>query len=149
MLVATVAFCFWFSNCVLDGQFISYGRNWISPPNNFSRATVLDQVFPNMARCDYAVGGTGGGREITNLKCILAPNSVTRYVFLIMWFWFVILALVNIINVFFITGMMKHSFRLRILLLKRAIGSRKVNALNQNKIVLQINFVKDEFRRLL
>ena len=112
-------------------------------PNSFAGLTVLDTVFPKMTRCDYRTIGTGGSSEPEkrNLKCLLAPNSVTRYVFLIMWFWFIILAVINILNVLFIIGMMKHSFKLRVLLLKRAIGSRKVISAHQCGNVLLINFL--------
>jgi hypothetical protein len=134
LLCITVSICFLFSNHVLDGQFLNYGRDWILAPNSFAKTRVLDQVFPNMARCDYRTIGSGGGPETRNLKCILAPNSVTRYVFLIMWIWYVILGWINILNLLFIIGMMKRTFRLRVLLLKRAIGSRKVNSLEQNTI---------------
>ena len=126
--MAVVLVCFGFSNAVLDGKFINYGSSWVSPPNGTERGLVLLNVFPNLSRCVYHIRGTGGGVEDHNLKCLLAPNSVTRYVFLIMWFWYVSLVVINSLNVLLNVGMMGHSYRLRVLYLKRAMGSKKVHS---------------------
>ena len=130
LLVFVVLSCFIFSNSVLDGNFLKLGSSWISPTDGVNRTTVLNKIFPLVSRCIVRIRGEGGGVEDINLKCILSPNAVTRYVFLIMWFWYVFLLIINTLNVLLNVGMMGHSYRLRVIYLKRAMGSRKVSETN-------------------
>ena len=118
---------FIFANSVLDGKFLTLGSKWLSPPDGMNRSTILDEIFPLVSRCHVNIWGEGSKLETINLKCILSPNAITRYVFLIMWFLFVILLVINPLNVLLNIGMMGHSYRLRVLYLKRAMGSTKVS----------------------
>ena len=127
MLVAVTMSCFLFVNQVLDGKFFKLGTNWINPPSGLSKNDVLEQVFPLKSRCNVRIGGTGGGDpENHQFMCVLAPNSITRYVFLFMWFWYVFSLVVSTLNLLLNIGMMGHSYKLRALYLVRAVGSRKV-----------------------
>ena len=126
-LVFVVLICIWFSNRVLDGKFYSLGINWIMAPQyNVTRNATLARVFPLESRCLVKVYGTGGTPEHHNFKCILAPNSITQYVFLLMWFWYSTLLIINFVNVLLIIAMMTQSYRVRAMYLIRAVGSRKV-----------------------
>ena len=125
-MVVVIA-CIWFSNNVLDGQFLSLGPNWVTAPHyGLQRNTTLAKVFPLETRCDVMIMGSGGGLETYRFKCILAPNSITRYVFLLMWFWYALLLFVNSTNVLLTVSMMGRSYWIRAMYLIRAVGSRKV-----------------------
>ena len=91
-----------------------------------ARGAVLAKVFPLESNCMVKVSGATGELETYNLKCLLPPNAYLQYIFLILWFWYAMLLLVNFINLLIVVMMMANSARVRSIYLTRAIGSRKV-----------------------
>ena len=126
LLVIVVLGCFMLSNRVLNGKFMKFGIHWMIADNPLNRISVLSYVFPKQSRCLIPTYGTGGGLQYHNMKCIVASNSITQYVFLIMWFWYVALLVINSVNVLINILMMGPSYHVRALYLTRAVGSRKV-----------------------
>ena len=71
------------------------------------------------AFCDYWRFGTGGHQENVNAICILALNIISEKIFVFLWFWFVLLAIVSALAVvyrIFILSM--PSLRVRVLVQK-------------------------------
>ena len=109
---------------------MKFGINWIIADNPLNRSSILSYVFPKQSRCLIPTYGTGGGLQYHNMKCIVASNSITQYIFLIMWFWYAALLVINSVNVLINILMMGPSYNVRALYLTRAVGSRKVNDSN-------------------
>ena len=143
MLVSNVLGCIWFTNRVMDEKFFLLGHKWVKSSIVWERETVnhtwnigwnpahargavLAKVFPLESNCMVKVSGTTGELETYNLKCLLPPNAYLQYIFLILWFWYAMLLLVNFVNLLIVVMMMANSAWVRSIYLTRAIGSRKV-----------------------
>ena len=129
----------WFNNLVLDGDFLWLGWKWaVASPGReinvadfegdekMNRAEVLYRTFPRRAECTVNLGGSGGKKNIHNFYCILAPNVLSQYVFLILWFWYVVLLIINVLNLVMNVLMVLRIGRLRNAYLMRVVGSTKV-----------------------
>jgi hypothetical protein len=52
-------------------------------------------IFPRMAGCNFPSYGNTGGINLSNTLCVLAPNALTEKIFVILWFWYGLLALIT------------------------------------------------------
>lgn len=139
-MILNVLGCVWFTNKVLDGRFRTLGYDWVMAEGGAEYAQVVDakdgmtmrteilaRIFPKRTSCTITYMGGGGGIHTQNFYCVLAPNVLSQYVFLIMWFWYGFLLICHSINMFLIIGMMCSSTNIRAMYLTRAVGSRKVS----------------------
>ena len=51
------------------------------------------RAFPRVAACDYHRFGPGGNSAGINALCILALNIINDKVFVVIWWWFLFLAI--------------------------------------------------------
>ena len=138
MLVLNVLLCFWFNNFVLDGDFYWLGPKWSKAPwgetiepshvvgDQMNKAELLYRTFPRRAECKVAFGGGGGGVQKLNYYCVLAPNVLSQYVFLILWFWYASLLFINGLNLVRNLLMVLRVGTIRNVYLMKAVGSTKV-----------------------
>ena len=91
-----------------------------------SAKEYLELIFPRTASCNFKSGGIAGGPNLGNLLCVLAPNALSEKIFVILWFWYGILALITSLNLILIISMMFPSSFIRKLYLARAVLTRKV-----------------------
>ena len=134
-----VLICFWFNNLVLDGDFYWLGFKWAGAPygneikasdmesGQMNRAEILYRTFPRRAECQIRYQGSAGGLQTANFLCVLAPNVLSQYVFLILWFWYAALLIINSVN--FIRNLLmvlKIGF-VRNVYLMQVVGSKKVS----------------------
>ena len=117
----------WFTNLVIDGQFLFLGFNMMFSSKFEDKKKVLARIFPLESNCNVTITGTGGGEDITNFKCLLPPNVLLQYIILVLWFWYAMLLVVNVLNLALIISMLLNSAKVRSMYLMRAVGSRKVN----------------------
>ena len=71
-----VVFNFFLLNVFFEGEFLSFGKRWISsldldPANNDSTFSVLTDVFPKMTLCEWRQRGVGGDLEVSQFNCDL------------------------------------------------------------------------------
>ena len=131
------------NNSLLDGDFLWLGPKWAAAPagtvdvnsgsswNSFNgeimnKGEVLYRTFPRRAECKVNWRGTSGGLETTNFYCILPMNAVSQYIFLILWFWYTIILIINFLNLIRVVLMSLKIGKLRSLYLTTAVFSRKV-----------------------
>ena len=138
MLLKCDLACIWFTNKVLDGNFYYLGYDYIFADNTdtgmlvnpnddkFTRYETLSRLFPLRAACDVEYFGRGGGTQISRFYCVLGSNSLTRYIFLLLWFWYGVLLILTVGTISKDIGMILNTGRLRASFLIRATGSTKV-----------------------
>ena len=131
--------CVWFTNTVLDGNFYKLGVDYImadaTPENSlinakdseFTRLETLARIFPLRAACTVEFKGTGGELDVWRFLCVLGPNVLSRYIFLILWFWYGALLICSFLNVCKIIGMIFNLSKVRASYLMGAVGSTKVS----------------------
>ena len=64
-------------------------------------AVRIFNFFPLAASCDYWRWGSGGQQENINAICVLTTNMVNDKVFLILWWWFLFLAIVGALRIIY------------------------------------------------
>ena len=86
-----------------DGEFLKYGIEVI----NFSQTDQEDRIdpmiyiFPRMTKCTFFKYGLSGEVERHDSICILPLNIVNEKIYIFLWFWFIILAILTMILVAF------------------------------------------------
>ncbi|XP_063224711.1 innexin inx2-like [Bacillus rossius redtenbacheri] len=88
-----------FMNAFLGEEFQYYGLNVIM--SNWKKGLQQEitnptqRLFPTMTKCSYKKFGPSGSMETRDGMCILAQNAINQKVYLLLWFWFHILAIIS------------------------------------------------------
>ena len=134
---------FWINNSLLDGDFLWLGAKWATAPSGtvdltrsstfkdfngekMNKEELLYRTFPRRAECKLNFIGTGGDMETTNYYCILGANSLSQYIFLLLWFCYAIIIFINVLNLLRVVLMVLKVGHLRSLYLSTVIGTPKV-----------------------
>lgn len=81
----------------LGGTFTTYGLdvlNYIQLDQE-SRVDPMVKVFPRMTKCTFHRFGSSGDVQRHDALCILPLNIINEKIYIIMWFWFLFLAIVS------------------------------------------------------
>ncbi|CAL4093611.1 unnamed protein product [Meganyctiphanes norvegica] len=87
----------WFLNKFLGGMFFKYGVNVLNftETDQEYRTDPMIKVFPRVTKCDFNMFGPSGTIERHDLLCVLALNIINEKIFVFLWFWFVLLAIIS------------------------------------------------------
>merc|ERR1711937_753537 len=99
-------------NMFVISSFSTYGYDWaveVSRDKSDYRDNPIDKLFPKMVACEVEKWGASGIVNEAGM-CVLAPNVVNSYFFLIYWFVLVLGLAVNGFAVIFTTT--SHLFTL-------------------------------------
>ena len=87
---------------------------------------LLDIIFPRLSTCNFKSGALSGGNNEHSYLCVLAPNALTEKIFVILWFWYGLVALITSINLITIICMSFNSSFIRNWFLSRAANTTRV-----------------------
>ena len=131
--------CVFFTDKVLDGNFYRLGYDYLMADyiygfsgsvmpddDKYSRYETMARLFPLRGSCDVQFFDKGGKKTTWNFYCVLGPNVLSRYIFLLLWFWYVVLVILTIGTIWKDMLIMFNSGKLRATFLVRAVGSTKV-----------------------
>lgn len=81
-------------NCFVNGEFVSLGMRVInqSISDQEYRQDPLIFVFPRMTKCTFRRFGVSGDLQKYDALCILGQNVINEKIYIILWFWFMMLA---------------------------------------------------------
>lgn len=84
-------------NEFLGGTFTTYGLDVLrySELDQEERVDPMVSVFPKMTKCTFHRFGSSGDVQRYDALCILPLNIVNEKIYIVMWFWFVFLAVVS------------------------------------------------------
>ncbi len=71
--------------------------------------------------------GVGGGQRFDDFLCVLAPNIISEKIFVFLWFWYLLLAVVAVFNVVFVGLMAAPNATIRKWLMVRVVFSKRVS----------------------
>lgn len=104
-----IVFQVYISNRFLGGQFYSLGPNFIKDDFRGIMDT-LDTVFPKVTKCHFHKYGASGTIQKLDALCVMALNVVNEKIFVFLWFWYVVLAVVTVLALIWrITTLILHS----------------------------------------
>jgi len=87
----------YFTDRFLGHEFTQYGMNVIarSGLDDNRRNTAMDLVFPKITKCSFHKYGSSGSVETHDGLCVLPLNIFNEKIYIFLWFWFIILAIVS------------------------------------------------------
>lgn len=104
-----IAFQVYITNRFLGGNFYSLGPNFIKDDFRGIMDT-LDTVFPKVTKCQFHKYGGSGTIQKLDALCVMALNVINEKIFVFLWFWYIVLAVVTILAILWrITTLVFHS----------------------------------------
>lgn len=81
----------------LGGAFLTYGTDVVSfsNMNQENRTDPMVAVFPRVTKCTFHKFGPSGSIQKHDALCILALNILNEKIYIFLWFWFIILAVLS------------------------------------------------------
>ncbi|XP_015914715.1 innexin inx2 [Parasteatoda tepidariorum] len=81
----------------LGGEFRNYGTEVFKYANTEQedRFDPMIRVFPRITKCTFHKYGSSGDVQRHDALCLLPLNILNEKIFIVMWFWFVILAILG------------------------------------------------------
>ncbi|KAK8740964.1 hypothetical protein OTU49_002798, partial [Cherax quadricarinatus] len=105
-------------NLFLGGFFMKYGIKVIAffAADDLKRNDALMETFPRMTKCFFHMFGSSGEIEKKDVLCVLPQNIINEKIYLVMWFWFIILTILTILQVLWLVAtFVSDALRLRLL----------------------------------
>ncbi|XP_076181367.1 innexin 7 [Ptiloglossa arizonensis] len=78
----------------LGGAFLGLGQ-LLSDANTNEKIDPLDVIFPKVTKCIFHKYGPSGTIQAHDALCIMALNVVNEKIYVFLWFWFIILAVIT------------------------------------------------------
>ena len=123
----------------LGGQFLNLGRIVF---DYFELRAALNTVFPLVVSCSMQVFGPSGSHIKTSSICALPINILNEKAYLLMWFWFLLLTVVSLLQLLRQAALLVPSFRLA---LSPGLSSDLVSP---RQVEIQITFTFTDFQTL-
>lgn len=81
----------------LGGAFLTYGTEVIkfSNMNQEQRYDPMIAIFPRITKCTFHKYGSSGTIQKHDALCVLALNILNEKIYILLWFWFIILAVMS------------------------------------------------------
>lgn len=118
-----------------EGEFMSYGLRVMafSETAQEERADPMVYVFPRVTKCTFHKYGPSGTIQKHDSLCVLPLNIVNEKTYIVIWFWFMILAtLLTLLILYRIAIIALPSLRPKLLWAKNRMVDRDVaNALTK------------------
>ena len=90
-----------FMDFFLGGEFSTYGAEVLSMTNleQEDRTDPMSRVFPKVTKCTFHKFGPSGTVQGFDGLCVLPLNIINEKIYVFLWFWFVILAVITALQV--------------------------------------------------
>lgn len=87
----------------LNGAFLDYGTRVMKYSNmdQEDRDDVLIEVFPRMTKCTFQRYGSSGTIQTHDALCVLAWNIFNEKIYIFLWFWLIILAVLSALAIIY------------------------------------------------
>lgn len=86
-----------FIDAFLGGTFFTYGLDVIrfAGQNQEVRTDPMVAIFPRVTKCTFHKYGPSGSIQRHDALCVLALNILNEKIYIFLWFWFIILAVLS------------------------------------------------------
>ncbi|XP_053698437.1 innexin inx3 [Sabethes cyaneus] len=81
----------------LGGAFLTYGSDVLkfSDLDQENRSDPMIEIFPRVTKCTFHKYGASGSIQKHDALCVLALNILNEKIYIFLWFWFIILAVLS------------------------------------------------------
>lgn len=96
--IFNISFNIYITHKFLDESFLTYGiktLNYYQHPNH--DLNPMEVIFPRLSKCNFFKYGPSGTIQNVDAMCILTQNVLNEKIYLLLWIWFLILAIISII----------------------------------------------------
>ena len=86
-----------------NGAYMTFGMDvmsWVSEDQE-ERDDPIIAVFPRMTKCTFHMYGRSGDPERHDALCILPLNIVNEKIYIFLWFWFLVLSVLTVLQLLF------------------------------------------------
>jgi len=101
LYLANVIFQIFFTDLFLGGEFTKYGvkaASFLSIDEVGGRIDPMSRVFPRVTKCTFHKYGPSGSIQRHDAQCVLPINIINEKIYVFLWFWFMILAALTILD---------------------------------------------------
>jgi len=91
-------------NRFLGNVFFEYGPSVLYYDPDEEQIEPMMRVFPRVTKCHFHKYGPSGTIEQHDAMCVLALNIVNEKIFLFLWFWFIVLAVMTVAHMVYVLG---------------------------------------------
>lgn len=90
----------YFMDFFLEGQFTTYGADIVkfAVMDPEDRVDPMSKVFPIVTKCIFYKYGPSGTMQKFDGLCVLPLNNVNEKIYVFLWYWFIILSILNGLN---------------------------------------------------
>ncbi|XP_076062709.1 innexin 2 [Oratosquilla oratoria] len=124
----------YFTDRFLGYEFTTYGTRVLdySEQELGTRMDPMDQVFPKVTKCTFHKFGSSGTVERIDGLCVLPLNIFNEKIYIFLWFWFIIVAVISGVGLLYRLSTFSSAFR-QILLRTRSrlAASENVEAISR------------------
>jgi len=112
----------YFVNFFLGGVFMTYGTDVINfmSMEDKDRSDPMMEVFPRVTKCTFHKYGASGTIQKLDALCVLGLNIINEKIYITLWFWFVILALITALYSVYVVALISMPGLRRNLVIKKA-----------------------------
>ena len=120
----------YFVNFFLGGVFMTYGTDVINfmSMEDKDRSDPMMEVFPRVTKCTFHKYGASGTIQKLDALCVLGLNIINEKIYITLWFWFVILALITALYSVYVVALISMPGLRRSLVIKKATQSNREQA---------------------
>ena len=112
----------YFVNFFLGGVFMTYGTDVINfmSMEDKDRSDPMMEVFPRVTKCTFHKYGASGTIQKLDALCVLGLNIINEKIYITLWFWFVLLALITALYSVYVVALISMPGLRRNLVIKKA-----------------------------
>lgn len=117
----------YFTDRFLGYEFTTYGTKVLSMSDGDlgSRTDAMDLVFPKVTKCTFRKYGASGTVETHDGICVLPLNIFNEKIYIFLWFWFIIVAIISGIGLIYRAATFIRPFRLILLRTRSRLASQE------------------------
>lgn len=111
-----------FIDTFLNGEFSTYGMRVFeySGLEHEDRPDPMAVVFPKVTKCTFHKYGPSGTIERHDAMCVLALNIINEKIYVALWFWFIILAVLTSLYLLYVLAVISVPAMRKVLLERNA-----------------------------
>ena len=109
-------------NFFLGGVFLTYGTDVLkwSEAEPEDRTDPMVDVFPRVTKCTFHKYGPSGTIERHDAMCVLALNIINEKIYVALWFWFIILAVLTALYLLYVLAVISVPSMRKVLIERNA-----------------------------